>query len=138
MLTTLDGASNQDALSDVVFSTERGEITVARGGFPANFDGSGESVQKDDIQMTRALLLAAVLQATYAGESGHVRTMLEPEFQRFIVSHWIELQSHRLHWFDSGLIDKFKDLEWIEQNSGGKLSRESFASAAASGSSAGL
>ena len=138
MLTTLDGASDQNALRDIVFSTANGEITVVRGGFPANFDGSGESVQKDDIQMTRALLLSAVLQAIYAGKRGHGGTMLEPEFQRFIVSHWIELQSHRLHWFESGLIDKFKDLEWIEQNSGGKLSRESFAAATANGSSGGL
>jgi D-isomer specific 2-hydroxyacid dehydrogenase, NAD binding domain len=138
ILSTLAGAGNQDALRDVVFSTERGEITLARGGFPANFDGTGESVQKDDIQMTRALLLAAVLQALYVGESGYGGTMLEPEFQRFVVSRWIELRRHRLHWFDPGLIDKFKDLEWIEQNSGGKISRESFATANASGLAAGL
>jgi S-adenosylhomocysteine hydrolase len=121
-------------VDDIHVALERGELLVARGGFPANFDGSRESVPSDDIQMTRSLLLAAVLQALFPVRRESGREMLDAEFQRFVVSRWAKLQPHRSVWYAPGLLEKFTAIDWIEKNSGGNIRREAYLTAEASGS----
>lgn len=48
----------------------RAEVYVANGGFPVNFDGSIDPIKPDLIQVTRSLIVAAVLQAASAKLQG--------------------------------------------------------------------
>ena len=49
---------------DVLFNTKAGgQIVLVNGGFPVNFDDSGESVPARDIQLTRALIVGGVIDA---------------------------------------------------------------------------
>lgn len=111
-----------DPLADLEVKLDRGKLLVPRGGFPANFDGSPESVGASDIQMTRALLLAAALQAA----AGSQETMLRPEMQSFTVTHWAGLEPQRAgQWYSPELLANFEDLRWIAGHSGGRLDRAS-------------
>jgi len=118
--------SRQQLTSEVTVPLGNGELRILRGGFPVNFDGSRESVPAADIQMTRGLLLGAILQAVSLIRKGHsrsLRTMLLPELQRLVVSEWIQIRASRRTSFEPWLLDKFleDDLSWIAANSGGVL-----------------
>ncbi len=68
-------------------------LRILRSGYPVNFDNSPESVPARDIQLTRALLLAAVLQACQLlnqrkFEKPPGSLMLDPIMQRRIVESW--------------------------------------------------
>jgi hypothetical protein len=43
---------------------------ILRGGFPINFDGTPDPIPADQIQITRAILMAGALQAVLASEPG--------------------------------------------------------------------
>ena len=109
------------ALDDVDIRLYSGDLKVVRGGFPANFDGSSESVPSKDIQMTRGLLLAAIEQAVLPLDRECVGEMLDPELQRYVVSRWFELEPNRASSYGAQLLNKFLDLDWIERHSGGKI-----------------
>jgi hypothetical protein len=116
--------SSQQLTSEVTVPLGQGKLRILRGGFPVNYDGSRESVPAADIQMTRGLLLGAILQALSLIESGRtkpVRTMLLPDLQRLVVSEWIQIRASRRTSFEPWLLDKFlqDDLSWIAANSGG-------------------
>ena len=116
--------SSQQLTSEVTIPLGQGRLRILRGGFPVNFDGSTESVPAADIQMTRGLLLGAILQAVSLIGSGHIRplqTMLLPELQRLVVSEWIQIRASRRTSFEPWLLDRFlhDDLSWIANNSGG-------------------
>jgi len=116
--------SRQQLTSEVTVPLGQGKLRILRGGFPVNFDGSRESVPAADIQMTRGLLLGAILQAVSLIRKGHsrsLRTMLLPELQRLVVSEWIQIRASRRTSFEPWLLDKFleDDLSWIAANSGG-------------------
>jgi hypothetical protein len=116
--------SRQQLTSEVTVPLGQGELRILRGGFPVNFDGSRESVPAADIQMTRGLLLGAILQAVSLIGNGHSRpqrTMLLPELQRLVVSEWIQIRASRRASFEPCLLDRFlqDDLSWVEANSGG-------------------
>lgn len=60
----LNGKVAYTPLRDQIYETDfKTPITIVKGGFPANFDLSGESVPARDIQLTRALVLAGIYQA---------------------------------------------------------------------------
>lgn len=116
--------SRQQLTSEVTVPLGQGKLRILRGGFPVNFDGSRESVPAADIQMTRGLLLGAILQAVSLIRKGHsrpLRTMLLPELQRLVVSEWMQIRASRRTSFEPWLLDKFleDDLSWIAANSGG-------------------
>lgn len=96
-------------------------IKILRGGFPINFDNSGESVGGVDIQLTRGLLLGGILQAVLSFWQGFNmrkrQCMLDPALQSFVVSQWRLLGS--THLFPSGFLDLFENLEWIRRHSKG-------------------
>ena len=119
--------SRQQLTSEITVPLAQGKLRILRGGFPVNFDGSRESVPAADIQMTRGLLLGAILQASALIERGWIkplRTMLLPELQRLVVSEWIQIRASRRTSFEPWLLDRFllSDLEWIADNSGGVYS----------------
>jgi hypothetical protein len=110
---------------DVFFPHGSLEIIVACGGFPVNFDGSAESVPSRDIQLTRGLLLGAILQAilcyTAPKPTGTVTRMLDPDIQRFVVARWRKSRP-----LSPGEADRFPDLDrfddeaWVRERSRGK------------------
>ena len=119
-----DLVSSHQLTSEVTVPLGQGKLRILRGGFPVNFDGSRESVPAADIQMTRGLLLGAVLQAVSLIGNGHtrpLRTMLLPELQRLVVSEWIQIRASRRASFEPWVLDRFlqDDLSWIADNSGG-------------------
>jgi hypothetical protein len=119
-----DLVSSHQLTSEVMVPLGQGKLRILRGGFPVNFDGSRESVPAADIQMTRGLLLGAVLQAVSLIGNGHtrpLRTMLLPELQRLVVSEWIQIRASRRTSFEPWVLDRFlqDDLSWIADNSGG-------------------
>jgi len=88
-------------------------LRVLRSGYPVNFDNSPESVPRDDIQLTRGLLLGAVLQAVELiasnGLAGCNTIMLDPNVQRIVRQSWRSTVSDR---------DGF-DMSWYERESRG-------------------
>lgn len=97
-------------------------ISIVRGGFPVNFDGSGESVPANDIQLTRSLVLASILQAIEFFKIPSVVKKgglyaLNPTAQRCLVSDWLKYQPKNR--YCENLVNLFKDEEWILNNSYG-------------------
>ena len=75
-------------------------LRILRGGFHINFDGSPESVQSTDIQMTRGLLLGGILQAAFC-ERGKWQAlergeMLDPAIQQLVVTKWLKQEPSRV------------------------------------------
>lgn len=110
-------------LEDVTLQLPHGTLQIRNGGFPVNFDGSPESAPGADIQVTRGLLLAAVLQAV-DGENFH-DGLLSPTMQSEIVQEWLRVQPHRRAWYADDLLNSFKDIGWIAQHSGSRIGKSS-------------
>ena len=112
-----------DPLAEARYMTDRGAtIRILKGGFPINFDNSGESVPKKDIQLTRALALISILQAEKFFDNNQLLKKagiyaLDPEMQRFVATAWLQGQPENR--FSKDIRDSFKCLEWIIENSGG-------------------
>ncbi len=114
--------------SELRYVTESGGIlTILNKGFPINFDHSGESVPADQIQLTRALMLAAFIQGSTQAQilpgEGRIstppRTMVHPFLQQYIAEEFNHYQgSHPLL---ASKWQSFKDLTWIMNQSGGKV-----------------
>jgi S-adenosylhomocysteine hydrolase len=111
-------------LHDVLYTNDFGaKIRILRGGFPVNFDHSGESVPANKIQLTRALIYVSVIQAIQFFKKPHLfiqgdNYMLDPKLQEIVVEEFLKVES-----FDASLeklVKKFKnkDTEWIMENSG--------------------
>lgn len=110
---------NFDPLGDVLLELTAGTLTILRGGFPVNFDGSGESVPAEDIQLTRGLLLCGVIQAATLDANsinGRGSVKLDAEHQARVVRKWFELNPARR---SDELAANFDDRSWIASNSGG-------------------
>lgn len=111
-----------DPLNDIQYTNQLGvSIRILRGGFPVNFDASGESVPAVDIQLTRALVLSAVMQAIGYFDRSEIIShsgiyALEPEEQRFIVQEWIK-QKGLLNPSFSKIVEKFTCNQWILNHS---------------------
>jgi hypothetical protein len=110
-------------LNDRRVSLRNGEITILRGGFPLNFDGTGESVRAADIQMTRGLLLGGVVQAAVGCVKGRPcnvdRERLSGSVQQIAVDLYFEANPANRSWYDPQVLRGFRDLAWIAGNSGG-------------------
>jgi S-adenosylhomocysteine hydrolase len=111
-----------DPLNDIQYTNQLGvSIQILRGGFPVNFDASGESVPAVDIQLTRALVLSAVMQAIgYFNRSDIISQSgiyaLEPDEQRFIVHEWIK-QKDVLNPIFRKIVEKFTCNQLISNHS---------------------
>jgi S-adenosylhomocysteine hydrolase len=84
-------------------------VQVLRSGYPVNFDNTPESVPAMEIQLTRGLLLAAILQARTLLLSGARKRcgsiMLDPRMQHLVVQTWRKHtrravgREHDIEWF---------------------------------------
>lgn len=100
-------------------------IHIVKGGFPCNFDNSGTSVEENNIQLTRGLILVGLLQAMFSlssykrnGITG--RIMLDPNVQKFIVLKWKNFScSDERKVISEEKFNNFMDLSWIISKSGG-------------------
>ncbi|MBP6104765.1 MAG: hypothetical protein KA508_06905 [Gammaproteobacteria bacterium] len=108
-------------------SESGGVLTVLGRGFPINFDHSGESVPADQIQLTRALMLAAFIQGstqaqTLSGE-GRINTppriMVHPFLQQYIARQFHTYQSSNT--LLANKWQSFEDLHWIANQSSGQV-----------------
>ena len=110
-------------LADIKYQTEMGAtIHVLRGGFPVNFDNSEESVPAVDIQLTRALVIGSIIQATQFFKKTHLLNKgniykLDPIIQKFVINEWLKHQPPNR--IPKTLIDKFQSTSWIAEHSGG-------------------
>jgi S-adenosylhomocysteine hydrolase len=63
---------------------------LANGGFPIDFSGSIDPIPTSKIQLTRALLLQAAVQATATREKGLID--LDPHMQEIIINEYLKLR----------------------------------------------
>ena len=101
---------------DIQASTGQATITIARGGFPINFDGSPESVPTADIQLTRGLLLGGVIQALGSDRRPGI-SMLAPSIQQHVVESWLRHRPERQSDYKAEIISCFQNNDWIAQHS---------------------
>ena len=110
-----------DLLADLEIQQDNGEIiTILAGGFPINLDTSGYSVKACDIQLTRALLLAALIQAAFILKSSlqpAKRLMLDPLLQWFILREWQQVGSMDI--INSSIVHSLCNIDEIRSKSGG-------------------
>jgi S-adenosylhomocysteine hydrolase len=112
-------------LEDIAWWKDRGTmIRVLKGGFPYNFDHSGTSIPAEQIQVTRALILGAVLQAVicFSSYKRHVilgRIMLDPHLQKFIMSNWLSHYPQYQGLYSEDLLAHLAHFSWIMKYSGG-------------------
>lgn len=113
----------QDPFAEIRYTTSKGAIIrILKGGFPINFDHSGESVPPRDIQLTRALVLTSIIQATqFFNRQSLLKQagiyMLDAKTQQFLANEWLASQSTIR--YSQDIIKNFQNLDWIIKNSGG-------------------
>ncbi len=119
------GTVELDNRRDVMYRTEvGGKITLINGGFPMNFDPSGESVPAIDIQLTRALMLGACIQAGMqaskpeggAEMESTQRYKLDAQLQRFVAQEFKKCQPSNKYTAKQWKLTE--NLDWINNNSG--------------------
>lgn len=99
-------------------------ITILRGGMVANFTGSLHSGPDVSIQMTRGLIFSAIIQIienTEKLQNKYGPIMLSPILQKKVVKYWFEDQPQLTLDYDLEVIQGFKKLDWVKENSGGQF-----------------
>jgi hypothetical protein len=100
-------------------------ITVLRGGYPVNFDGTPDSVPAEDIQLTRGLLLGAIFQAVLLSKA-QARcepVMLAPEIQQVVCEAWFAGDPRRELGYPTKLRRGVRRTDWLEGQSEGTRRR---------------
>ncbi len=115
--------TNWHPLDDIHWRLLNKNFHLIKGGFPCNFDNSGTSVPANDIQLTRALILGALIQAVvslpnYRRNALRNKVMLDPNIQKFVVLEWDKVRERNVFSSTKNIM-KFQDNNWIMQNSGG-------------------
>lgn len=98
-------------------------IRVLRGGMVANFTGESESGPEVLIQMTRGLLLGAVIQIARDRDKLSTRKgaiMLDPAIQKSVMDLWLADQPNQRLNYPADVIKGFTDLDWIAAHSAGE------------------
>lgn len=112
--------TDSDERADLSITVGPLSCRVLRGGYPINFDGSLESVPTQEIQLTRSLLMAGVLQAsvmsTRSVNSQHV--MLDPTLQACVVHKWLESPACR-DLYPPSLLEAAREPAWFGESSAG-------------------
>jgi S-adenosylhomocysteine hydrolase len=101
LLALLDrGYYSSGPLRSALIRLPKGSLKILRGGFPANFTGTKNSGPVSMIQVTRALLLAGVIQAAhlsrYAARNLPHRIMLDPQLQAVVARSFLHASRTRL------------------------------------------
>jgi hypothetical protein len=98
-------------------------LRVLRGGMVANFTGESESGPEDLIQMTRGLLLGAVIQIARDHDKLSTRKgaiMLDPAIQKNVMDLWLADQPDQRFNYPPNAIEGFTDPDWIAAHSAGE------------------
>jgi len=117
-----------DPLEDICYRvSDNASIHIFQGGFPINFDRSGETAHPYDIQLTRCLLFGALIQAISTLPklqqfNINGRVMLHPLIQQFVVTNWVEKKIN----IDDQMLNRFNEINWIKENSGGNFEPASY------------
>jgi hypothetical protein len=121
LLRSLHSLDKTNPLDDLAPDEFSGSLIIRRGGFPANFDGSAESVPPDDIQLTRGLLFAAFLQACVISTIDVVpnRLMLDPQLQQLVVQQWAAARGGLAASASLTRVPAFEDIGTISARSAG-------------------
>jgi S-adenosylhomocysteine hydrolase len=117
------------SLADVIYKNKvESPILICRGGFPINFNNSVEAEPKQDIQLTRGLILSGILQAasilSSMGKNRHARFALEPSLQQLVAYKWEPY--HTRHSYLQEILPYFKDINWVVKHSGGYVANRLF------------
>ena len=80
--------------STAVLTLHRSSFTFLRGGFPINFDGSLDPIPEDQIQLTRAALMAGALQSVQQSAPGVY--CLDYELQKFLLESFSSITQYQL------------------------------------------
>lgn len=118
LLHVSDRLTTRGEFDTAVVRLPKGTLQILRGGFPANFTGTINSGPRDLIQVTRALLLAGVVQAAGLARSHGPLSrgvMLDPALQAFVGCEFLSGRRARL--VTGGIAAT--DPEWIVANSTG-------------------
>lgn len=113
-----------DPFSAIDYHWNNLSLTILEGGFPITFDREAVSAPVKDMQMTRGLLLGAIIQAVVCADqqrtpgARHIE-MLHPAIQAFVVRHWLRLNPLRRKDYANSVIAGFQDEAWIRNNSEG-------------------
>ena len=111
-----------DPLKDIFYPQQAPNVIILSGGMPLNFmqvnsGKSDYSIPHNEIQLTRGLLAAAILQAyrMIQDHSTHIAKQykLDANWQRFVVQAW-------MYSINQPMLQNFKDLAWIQAHSGGE------------------
>jgi S-adenosylhomocysteine hydrolase len=117
-----DGVKINNPFQELEYISKQGaKVRILNGGFPINFDHTGESVPAKDIQLTRALVLVGILQAKAFCKKSHLLCKngifsLDPMAQSFIVKQWLSDRPHRI---PKNVAEPCSDIAWIIRNSNG-------------------
>lgn len=98
-------------------------IKILRGGMVANFTGLPDSSPGKIIQVTRGLLISAIIQIIenqdlFENLSGAI--MLSPKLQKEVTKYWFENQPQRIKDYSPKIIEGFNNIKWIMEKSSGK------------------
>jgi len=117
-------SSTSWALADVELRSANGSLKILRGGFPANFTGTRNSGPIPLIQVTRALLLAGVVQAAVLAQAGSLplpeRIMLDPLLQSMVASAFLAEQGEN---FTPEIRKCVRNENWLAGHSTGALTK---------------
>lgn len=99
-------------------------LTILRGGMVANFTGLPDSSPGNIIQVTRGLLLSAIIQIVENTDLFKIQIgaiMLSPYLQKEVTKYWFEDQPQRKVDYSQKVIEGFKNIKWIKEKSAGKF-----------------
>lgn len=117
-------SSKRYELQDKILKTKNNkDIRILRGGMVANFTGQPDSSPGKYIQITRGILLAAIVQIIENKENilntkGFVK--LSSDLQQEALEIWFNDQKDKRSYYTKTLINNFSKTHWIENNSYGE------------------
>lgn len=122
-----------NALEDITYPIKGGFIKILKGGYPVNFDNSGQSVPAKNIQLTRGLLFGGIIQAASQLIREYIlepkeepkEYMLHPKIQKLVIQTLINnlkenipINNRLLPHVDS--IEDFLNEELLKKHSNGQ------------------
>lgn len=119
---------SETPFSPVMGRTKSGNIIkILNGGFPINFDRTAASVPKDDIALTRGLMLAGIIQAAIMADQCKesdftvrraYKFCLDPYAQQFVVKYWSQYAEAAKE-INPNVLKNFENIDWIIRHSKG-------------------
>lgn len=110
---------------DITFSDKHKDITVARQGFPVNFNGREGSGSIEEMQLITGFLTGAVAQASQLAKAKGIPPetfMFSPELQHFIMEKWLEKVPEMNTLYSPGILREIREnpQHWLANHSGGQ------------------